>query len=88
MNCEIEKDIAIPKGGTGRGRNRYPLLSMSVGDSFYIPTLDNESVRKAENRVRGSIRYAALRTGAAFSIRRVDGGIRVWRVIPPFEETA
>ena len=65
---EIEKNVPIPprKGGkTGK----YPWRELKCGDSFFVPKrkhVDPPSDMKKQ--------------GYQFTFRRMDGGVRVWRV--------
>jgi hypothetical protein len=65
----IDKGIAPPPRG---GVSRYPFAEMSVGDSFFVAgaTRDNLS---------SSCTYRKQRYGEQYAIRKVDGGLRVWR---------
>lgn len=69
MMVPVEKNIGMPGASRGRGL-KYPWHSMEVGDSFLI--------------TNGSIRLnpppSLLAKGWKFSARKVEGGIRVWRV--------
>lgn len=91
----IEKNIPIPeKGAFARGGTpKYPWNEMKVGDSFLV--LFENYVRRASANppkysVELALRYAvesgwrnwAKRNASPkkFRVRRVDGGVRVWRV--------
>jgi len=64
MNIDIEKNIPIPNSGV-----RDALSKMEVGDSFKIVG------------VSSGYRYAiAKQIGIKITARKVDDGIRVWRV--------
>ncbi len=71
---EIEKNIPIPEAVEGRAWTKYPFQFMEIGDSFFLPCDDIEA---GKNRLRTSfVRHKPKR----FSIRKVKGGLRVWRV--------
>ena len=62
----IDKNVPFP----GRAlRSTYPFKDMKVGDSFFVPDRQTIFVRSAEKGL-----------GFTFRARRVDGGVRVWRV--------
>jgi hypothetical protein len=66
----IDRDIDIPTS-----RTRYPFSDMEPGDSIFF---DMEK-RAASARV-AAMRYADRRSPAwSFTLRRVDGGWRLWR---------
>jgi hypothetical protein len=70
---KIESGIPMPES-TGAGRTpKYPWKEMSVGDSFFDGT--------AAKTTLASAAYKASRIyGMKYSIRAVDGGVRVWRI--------
>jgi hypothetical protein len=56
-------------------RTTYPFAKMDVGDSFFVPYgPDTEKIISAAS-------YSGKRNGRKFSIRKTDGGKRVWRVL-------
>jgi hypothetical protein len=57
--------------------SKYPLAKMKVGDSFFVPWRGRN---QDDNTMRASISRSGHRMGKKFSIRRVDGGCRVWRI--------
>ena len=70
---KIEKDIPLPGRGT-RAIDWSPLLDrLEVGDSFQLPAAAKSSVGTAMKAFKDS-------TGKVLASRKVDGGIRVWRV--------
>jgi hypothetical protein len=79
---QIETNIPVPtpKNG-GSNASVYPLGDMYVGDSFLVPieAVTPEDRRRVTAATSG---YAARHkeSGVKFSIRTVDGGLRVWRV--------
>lgn len=70
---EIDKAVPPPANLT---RKKYPFHTLSVGDSFFVP--DGKPVNV------GSAAYAHSNTylgrGKRFAVRRVQGGVRCWRV--------
>jgi hypothetical protein len=66
----LEKGKEIPKK---QKEGKYPYHLMEVGDSFYI---EGEILSKVCN---ASYREWK-RTGRKFTARKIDNGVRVWRV--------
>jgi len=66
----IESDVPMPEDG----RASYPFPLMEVGDSFSIA--DQSAAEKA----RRAATVHQKRHGGRFSIRKVEGGYRLWRV--------
>lgn len=67
---QVERNVALPDASKKAGK--YPFSDLGVGDSFLAP----ESERL---RVGASAYNFAARHGIKVSIRKVEGGIRVWR---------
>lgn len=68
----IEKGVPIPPKGGGRPIV-YPFAEMDVGDSVLITNKTQAHASATSNKVGG-------RLGRKFTTRKVEGGIRVWRV--------
>lgn len=81
---EIENDIPITPTHSGGSRMRrkaiYPLADLEIGQSFFVPCKPGKTVAQTRNAVSGSIRLCSLKTGARFTTRAIEGGVRVWRV--------
>lgn len=77
MNFEIEKDVPLSESSKGK-KNAYPLRAMDVGDSFLVPA-NGSDVSVLRNRLAASVRYVSMQNGWKFSVRKVEGGLRVWR---------
>jgi len=74
---QIEKDIPIPSiSHKNRPSTIYPLKQMEIGDSFFVP--DNDKGKKST--VRSAVLVIAKRIGIKIVTRKVEGGLRVWRV--------
>lgn len=77
---KVESGIAIP-GVEKQTKNRYPWAEMKLGDSFFVPAKNQSAAMK---RVKAAVKYyRASNRGFRILCRRVDGGIRVWRVKRP-----
>ena len=67
---EVEKGVPQP---TPRDMFlKYPWKVMDVGDSFFVPDSEISS--------RQNFHSCAKNRGIKISTRRVDDGIRVWRI--------
>ncbi len=71
----IEKNIPPPEDS--RGLQKYPFKKMEIGDSFFVPAGKAKSVRQ-------QVQYYQKRSAepVRFTVRQVEGGVRVWRVEP------
>ena len=74
MKLKIDKDIALPKKGTGRNPE-YEFNNLEIGDSVFV-----------KNKKRGVSYAAAFRLHIQrhhpnweMAQRQVDGGMRIWR---------
>ncbi len=68
----IEIDDSVPMPAHLRGRTPiYPLQTMELGESFFVP-------KKSGISMRASCGYIQRKTGRKFAVRTVDGGVRVW----------
>lgn len=71
---QIDKDVPMPGRGSARAIEWGPLLGrMAVGDSFLLPAGAKSAIGTAMKAFKDA-------TGKVLSARKVDGGIRVWRV--------
>lgn len=79
FNFKIEKNIPLPEHQRGRrngsGKNQMILKSMEVGDSIFIK---NGNQVKVANLFQ--VAAKSLGTGMKIATRKVEGGVRVWRV--------
>lgn len=83
---ELEAGVPIPParrtgdGGAGPGL-KYPWPDMLVRESFSVEVARWEKPRTVSNRLRAAARGWAIRNAPdkAFTVRIVDGGVRVWR---------
>lgn len=65
---KIEKNVPIP---VARGRRKYPLHKMEVGDSFQFPEGDLAKVSSA-------VRLYGIRHGMKFTVSSLER--RCWRI--------
>ena len=73
---QIEKGIPLPERKFF-GEPAYPYNQMEVGDSFMLP---HEDSNKAVARLSSTAAAYGKRAQMKFSVRKVEGGARVWRV--------
>lgn len=70
----IEKGVPLPDHQRrGSQNSRYPFPDMEVGDSFAFEEHEHRRVAQAAHAYK-------KRTGRGFTVRRVDGGGRCWRI--------
>lgn len=62
---EIEKNVPLAMA-------KYPFRHMEIGDSFFIENGNGKILRPAASNAGGLL-------GRKFTVRKVDGGYRVWR---------
>lgn len=67
---KIEKNVPIP--ADRRKKSKYPWKEMEIGDSFFVPGKGTHEFR--------AVPGAQKRYGMKFTMRAVEGGVRVWRV--------
>jgi hypothetical protein len=77
---KIESNIPLPSKGRSTGAApRFPFAALAIGDSFLAPTTAENA--KARRRVLSCLMiYHAKKTGFRYASRKVDGGIRIWRI--------
>ena len=71
---EIETGISIPP--KIRNALRRDVERLAVGQSIFV-------TGQANNRISVLAASIQKKTGRAFTTRRVDGGVRIWRVEDP-----
>lgn len=72
----IEKGVPVVDS---RGRpNVYPFGQMEIGDSFFASKDTDKSLHM--NTVRRAASAWATRHGVKMIVRKVEGGVRIWRV--------
>lgn len=73
---QIESGVPTPSSRAG-----YPFAAMQVNDSFMVDTEDDAHAKKVSTSIGASARnFARNNHGVKFTVRRVDGGVRCWRV--------
>jgi hypothetical protein len=72
---KIEKNIPVPGKATGSRTSplRVAVLTMECGDSVLV-------MGKKTNEVSARLSYLQKFSGRKFTSRKVEGGVRVWRV--------
>lgn len=76
---EIEKGVPVPVeekpfAGFARSKSKYPFAEMEVGDSVFYEGESNGG------KVHASMVKSGQRHGRVFTSRKVDGGLRIWRI--------
>ena len=71
---EVDKNIPVPKP---RGKGRYPLRTMKVGESFFVPADDQQWTQNRLSSIAWAIKGKKYRTKRVTE-KGVDG-VRVWR---------
>lgn len=52
--------------------SKYPWHAMEIGDSFFVADV-------VVKKFAGTVYSAGKRSGRKFTVRAMDGGVRVWR---------
>ena len=71
MEINIDKDVPIPS----KGRTKYPLGEMNVGDSFLV----NKGAEKTSS-LRMTVSIYGKKHNKKFTTRTTPDGVRVWRI--------
>lgn len=74
MGFRVEKGIPVPSR-----EPKYPMLDMTVGDSFLVECQKAEKERVQKRLVSRAI-YFGRRHKVRYTCRIVDEGVRCWRV--------
>lgn len=72
MGVTIDKNVPLPSKGEALSRG-YPFHQMDVGDSFL-------STEPDRTRLASAVHWFGARNGKKFTIRKTEGGFRVWRI--------
>lgn len=80
----IEKNVPLPEVNKRSGGRKpvYPLKTMAIKDSFFVPYGNTPPVKVAK-RLSVAIQAFKHRTGAKsrkYTYRSQDSGVRVWRI--------
>ena len=76
---QIETDVPIPVARRRDGRT-YPFKELEVGQSFLVPLDPSETPGQLRERVSAAMTWAKRKCEQDYCTRKVDGGIRVWRI--------
>jgi len=74
----IDKNVDIPTRNKRRGKKIYPFGTMDVGDSFFVECTKDD-LSRTQCLILASCRPGRF-DGKMFTTRRVEGGIRCWRL--------
>lgn len=72
---KIDSGIPVPASNAGR-KPKYPFEEMDVGQSFFEA---GDSGELQKNAISSVSYFRRKHPDMRFTVRRVDGGIRVWR---------
>ena len=77
---KIEKGLPIPpKFKRTSVTDGYPFDGMEIGDSFLVES-PVKNQKKTAARVAFAMQRSARATGRKFTLRKVDNGVRCWRI--------
>lgn len=76
MGYEIEKGVPVK----GEIRTRYPFADMDPNDSFLVECEEDKRRTVAANLSASARRFRESHYGRRYTVRRVEGGVRCWRV--------
>jgi hypothetical protein len=85
----VDHNVVMPDSCRGTGLKKYPWRTMGVssgrplrGDSFLVPCPidDMRELVRIENSLTSCIRWMRKRYAMQFAMRRMDDGVRVWRL--------
>lgn len=74
----IEKNIPLPPIKQ-LARTQYPFEDMAKGDSFRV-RVNGEPSKQVLSRVSAAATYAKKKHGHKYTIRRLPGMVRCWRI--------
>ena len=75
---QIDRGIPMPPPCRGAAA-KYPWREMEVGESFFVEASAKDAV-VIRSRVRSAGYSQRLAHGTRFTVRTVEGGVRVWRI--------
>ncbi len=78
---KIEKNVALPRAGSGKGGGKYPFDIMQIGDRFLYP-IGSRKPAVAQSHIAVVARQFGKRHDMKFTTRflKAEGAIGVWRV--------
>lgn len=68
-------EVPVVESHSAARTNRYPWNDLKVGGSFFMADLD----KRQTQCLRAAASEAGRRLGKKFAVRKVEGGVRVWR---------
>lgn len=80
MNTAIKIETGIPVPAPRFQDAVYPFKKMQVGESCLVPPKEDETGRALRERVSAALAHYHRDGSMKFCSRKVDGGIRVWRI--------
>ena len=74
---QIDKNIPVPE--PKQKPTQYPFETMEVGDSFLVKSEEGKTGKQLSQRISPSASRHAKLTNRKYTLRIVEGGVRVWR---------
>jgi hypothetical protein len=74
LSIKIERNVPPPP--TAATLQEYPFTEMNVGDSFWVEDPNG----RVQARIQAKLCYYKRTSGTNWTTRRIDGGVRVWRI--------
>lgn len=76
MTIQIDKGIPVPDHNRKYAK-QFPFEQMEIGDSFLVPL----PAGKSPSSIYSALSQAKKRLNINLTSARVDGGVRVWRIV-------
>lgn len=78
----IETGVMLPARGSAiKSELRRMVAALDVGQSIMVPCVDDPvAIRKTNNRVFVVAYRETKQTGHKYTLRKMPGGIRIWRI--------
>ena len=69
----FDKDVPMPPNTRGGWPKKYYFDLMQIGESQFLPDVTQDKINPVAQQIK-------RRLGYKFSIRSVEGGVRIWRI--------
>ena len=79
----IEKNVPLPpvkRAGPKVGNSKWGKIArlLQVGDSIFVP-VKGKITGTTATTIRNRMTYHGKKLGHIYAVRKVDGGVRLWR---------
>lgn len=71
----IEQNVPLPAAR----RQIFPARTMAVNDSYFIPVAGKVWLSRKAKTIRSSACQYGKKLNRKFTVRHVEGGVRIWR---------